>query len=405
MTTIKREQNIQKPKRTTTVDNDFYNACAMATIKLIRSVEKIEIKDYTKEDFQFPIIQKALPHIKTPEHRETVLSFLDSFGKSIRSSNEEHMKYLILDQLHAADPVLFFDFCQNQALSLEQVPSVFANIEKQLNRQVPKREAAVHLVCCYAIRRLLGDGTARSPLLVGPPGGGKSELVSQFAKVMTAAGISTETIFQSMTQESTPGAYNEGAMRLLGTSKHWSNGAPGNLYISISKPDVDMGIVLLDEVDKTQQRDYLVGLIDPKMPLQDTFIREVAPSVNLRNKTLLLLTANDPSQLQKGPEDPLWSRMEPTFLRPYTQEEMIGLAVEIISSDVDSPFQPSRNMVRKLAKQTVLELGNHVSFRAILDQINDKIFHQICKLKKPTIKRVPQAYQPARKPIGFNTVI
>jgi len=383
------------------IDAEFVRACTHKTFRAVKALNPTLIGNYIVADGNFPVISQAFSHIKTVKDRNAIVDFLQAIEKAVRSSNEDHMKFLILDSLHEADPALFFDFCKKSPLSHKEAATILKTIEREMNRRVPNRKVAVHLVCTYAIRRLLGDKTARSPLLVGPPGGGKSELVNQFTNALTDAGVVAKAIFQSMTQESSPHSLNEGAMRLLGTSKHFANGTPGNIYTNVSKPDVDMGIVLLDEADKTEQRDYLVGLLDPKTPLQDNFIREVVGDIDLRSKTLLLLTANDPAQLKRGPEDPLWSRMEPTFLQAYTREEMIGLAVEIISSDNDNPFQPTRKMVRKLAKETVAELGIEVSFRAILDQVNNKIFHAVFELDKSAEEECQHDFVPTKKLIGF----
>ncbi len=149
------------------------------------------------------------------------------------------------------------------------------------------------------------------------------------------------------------------------------------------------------------QQDYLVGLLDPKTPLEDNFIREVIKGVDLRSKSLMLLTANDPSRLNRGPDDPLWSRLEPTVLAPYTKLEMIDLAAQIVSSDTENPYQPTRSQARKLAKETLAELGEQTSFRSVLDRVNHKLFNCIFDWSETAANKSADTNVLARRRIGF----
>jgi hypothetical protein len=358
----------------TVVDGEFFEVCRTRFVKIMKTVQNVPISEYM-EGKQLRIISKAWPYIQTLQHKDQVIGFLDSLYRTVSGAQEENSKIRILNHMASADPAIFFDFC-SQPVQPAEAKKILQKLRQNLRRRVPNREHAVELICNYAIRRLIGDKTARSPLLIGPPGGGKSELVCQFAKAMTVVGIGSEAIFQPMTQDSNHMMANEGAMRLHGSSLHYSNGAPGCLYETVSKPEIRLGILLLDEADKTHQKDYLVGLLDPKTPLEDNFIREIVKGVDLRSKILMLLTANDASCLNRGPDDPLWSRLEPTLLQAYSGQEMIELAIQIVTNDPENPYRPTRTKARKLAKEAVADLGEKASFRAVLDRVNHKLFIQ-----------------------------
>ena len=385
------------------IDTEFIKTCSHNTFRAVKVLSPGLINNYIVADGNFPVVSEAFRHVKKIEDRNAIVDFLQSVEKAVRSSSEEHMKFLTLDNLHAADPRLFFDFCRSPLISGREAARVLKSLQRTLNQSMPNRKKEIERISKYVVRRLMGDQTVRTPLLWGPPGSGKSELVTQLVKALTEIGIEAKAIFQVMTQETSPLMQNEGGMRLLGTSRHFSNGTPGDLYTQVSKPDINLGLVFLDEADKTGQRDYLVGLLDPKTPLQDHYVREVIPSVNLRSKSLMLLTANDPSKLNRGDADPLWSRLDPLFLQAYTAEEMIGLAVEVICSDTDNPYQPTRKMVRKLAKETVQQLEAESSFRAVLDQVNDRLFYSSVGLERPDDDCIRPPSAKERKPVGFGS--
>lgn len=382
------------------IDPEFAKTCSTKCFHAARALAPAVVTNYIGSEEMFPIINQALPHAQTVADRNAIINFLQAIEKAVRSSSEDHMKFLILDSLYAADPGLFFDFCHKPPLNRSQARKLFKSLYRTLNRSMPNRKTEIIQVCQYVVRRLMGDATARTLLLWGPPGAGKSELATQVVKALSVAGIEAKGIFQVMTQESSPYQVNEGGMRLLGTSRRWSNGTPGDLYNQISSPHVDLGLVLLDEADKTQQRDFLVGLLDPKTPLQDQYIREVIPTVTLRHKSLMLLTANDPHKLNQGDADPLWSRLNPVYLRSYTQKEMIDITVNYLSGDPQNPYQSTSTVIRKLAAETLRQLGDKASLRVVLDQVNDKVFYTTLGLERPIDGEHVSAVT-KRKPIGF----
>ena len=386
---------------TKATDVELTKACGNRTFQIVKAVSPHALTKYLGHDGNFPMIGNAIAQAKTNKDKNAIVETLKSIGTAVISSNEDHMKHLILECLHGADPGLFFDFCRAPQLSLENAAQTLSKIQTSLNRTFPGRKEVVKQVSNYVVRRLIGDHTARTPLLYGPPGGGKSELATQLAKALTAAGIAATPIFQVMSQESAPQTHNDVGMRLLGSSKHYANGTPGDLYHLVSKPEVGVGLVLLDEADKSPHRDYMIGLLDPKTPLQDQFMREVIHSVDLRRKSLMLLTANDPKKLNQGESDPLWSRLEPVHLPSYTQQEMIGLAVDVICGSTESPYQPTRQAVRKLARETVHELGAKTSFRVVLDRINDKIYHATLGIEYQAKPLIQEPVPGQRRTIGF----
>ncbi|PLY05420.1 MAG: hypothetical protein C0622_01650, partial [Desulfuromonas sp.] len=287
------------------------------------------VSEHLAEEPILRIASLALADLKTAVELATVTLLLKKLYKYVKAEQEEHARGQLIDMIASADPALFFPFCRHPQLMEAEAKEFYRRMKRALNRRVPNRLEAVQWICAYVTRRLLGDQTSCSPLLLGKPGCGKSELATQAAEAMAEAGISAQAIFQPLTQDDSFRVDNSGAMRLLGTSFHYSNGKPGSLYDAVSKPETGVGLVLLDEADKTSFRDYLIGLLDPKTPLADNFIRELWTQMDMRSKSLMLLTANDPAPLNRGPDDPLWSRLDPVRLPAYTPAEMIELAVTL----------------------------------------------------------------------------
>ena len=367
-----------QPDRPPTVTvNTFIRDLTKEHAKFMGAVAPEIVREYLAGEKFFNVVRLALPHVKTTAHEKEVLVLLRKLLTLLKGAFEDHLKIRLLDSIANADPALFFTFCRQPILPGEQAQRFHKKLCKELKKRVPNREKVVDLISMYVLRRMLGDQSARTPLLFGPPGGGKTFAVSQLAKSMTAAGVCAEPIFQPMTQDNMLRNDNTAALRLLGSDLRYSNGTHGNLYEVIRDPEVSLGITLIDEADKSPSlNEFLVGLLDPKAPLEDNFVRSVSNTMDMRCKTLFLLTANDPSQLNSGPEDPLWSRLEPAHLPAYTEAEIVELAVNLATSP-ESPYQPTRREARKAARLSVAELGTGASFRALLDHMNGRLFRSI----------------------------
>lgn len=383
------------------VQEMFDFQCRERTKKIEKSLPRLSAVDFStyKTGDHLKIIQHAMPLLKTAADQNRALELLEALHRAISGGAEDHVKFRLLNSVALADPALFFPSCRKPMDKVE-AKALLPRLQRELNRRIPKREAAVSAVCKYAIRRMIGDTAARSPLLIGPPGGGKSVLVREFSRALTTVGVGAEVVFQPMTQDTGRVGENDAGMRLNGTSMHYSNGAPGSLYDAVCKPEVRVGIVHLDEADKTMQKDYLVGLLDPALPLEDNYIREVIKGVDLRCKSLILLTANDAKRLNRGPDDPLWSRLDPVVLEEYSEKEKIAVAVALLTKQQDSLYAADARRVRKLAKEAIASLGKQASFRAIIDRIQERLFDEEFGLQHS--KETPDLMPGQHRPVGFN---
>jgi len=383
---------------------DLAEHCRLRSKALLDAVRGVEKKDYLAASGLLKILDRAVELASTEEQREQVATFVSRLTRMVVGSPEEHQKQRCLAALAGADPGLFFPFCRGAAMPPEEGARFYAALREELNGRIPGRTGVVEQLSTFAARRMIGDRSTRTPLLHGPPGAGKSELANQFAAAATAVGLPTAAVFQSLTQEGTRQEQTD--MALLGSSLHYNNGTTGLVYDTVSDPALRLGVVVLDEADKTNNRDYLVGLLDPKNPLQDHFVREVMPAQDMRHKCLFILTANDTTRLGEGTADPLWSRLDPLHLRPYERDELVDLGTMALTRSVNTPYCPSIDLARSVIREALDELGDGANFRAILDLANQKLFYELL-LSTGTVNQRPGRQAPpvaapvSRRAIGF----
>ncbi len=150
-------------------------------------------------------------------------------------------------------------------------------------------------------------------LLYGSPGIGKTYFASSLAKRL---GVDWEVISAGGSQ---------GAFELVGTSKNWSNAAPGRVFRLLARSAFASSILLIDEVDKLgQERQFpvtpaLLDLLEEQSARQfrDTALDVVCDASRL----LVILTANDVEQVPA----PLRSRVQEVAVATPTPSERLAI--------------------------------------------------------------------------------
>jgi len=346
----------------------------------------------------------ALELAKTVAQREEVLSFLERFVGAFGSEEDEARSARIMGSVENCPPDVYFSFCRRPLLDPLGVKGFVEALRENLDRRVGNRAQLTQELALFAGRRLSGDRSAVTPLLVGPPGTGKSYIISQLAEAMTEVGIKTGTVIQQMTQSGRGDQSEEVPMRLLGTSKKWSNGDCGAIFSSLSKEMNQATVVFLDEAEKGGLRNFMVSLLDPKMPLQDSYIKELSASMDMSFRSLFILAANDDRFFFQGDDDPLGSRVSRIDVVPYSPAELRGVLTELALRDLAIYGVESESKVAAVVDGVMGSCGGDVSLRLLENAVKRELFVEstgIRLIQHPARQELTLAKQSQRKAIGF----
>ncbi len=249
-------------------------------------------------------------------------------------------------------------------------------ILQDLEGFLPLREDLARRLIGLLYRKISNSKVVRAPLMVGPPGTGKSFAVEALVKTLNKNGIRTELIRRTLV--SGEEAVKELGMYLLGTEVYYSNAFPGTLARMVARKDVDLVVVFLDELEKGLPHVYplLLNLLDPAQPLEDRFLQGVFAGYghDLRFKTFFVAAANDHKPIFEIPE--IKDRFEsPLMFKPYSAEEKIELVLKLFPREFGQTFRRRpKEEVRKIAQEVVRY--SQLSLRDILSLVEDRLLEQ-----------------------------
>lgn len=361
----------------------------------------LQVEGYTLP----PFLEQALQRACRQEQRDQVRVFLEALMVRCKGGSRSNSKLPTVGGiLQRIDPGLFFSFARKSLFQdKEQVKGFLLQVTRRLQALCPNRNAQIEELVLAVARRVMGDEDALYPLFYGPAGTAKTFLVELLAEVLSEAGLATRAIMQPMTQM---GGYNpannEIAMALQGTSAQWSDARYGMLLTQTMTAETRLCLTVLDEVDKCNLHDYLVTLLDPRQALQDSFLREFTPQIDMRHKCFFVLTANDISRLSSSANAALWSRLVPIEMPAYGREEALELVARLVGLRLD-PEEADESLVRELTAETFRNFpGQLPSVRTLIDDVKKRLF----KRQFPFLKGVQtKAVKSSSQTIGFKVEI
>ncbi len=363
-------------------------------------------KEILQEAMLPQVIEKAINKAQQATDFKKIVSFVKEFYRSKKFMDSKKDMAGLSEELADIDPALIFSFARKSILTNDNASEFVERVYSILTEKCPNRETPIAELLLTVVRRLLGDQDAVYPLLYGPPGTAKTFILEQLCDAFNEAGIKTNYILQAMTQN---GGYslqnNEVAMSLQGISSKWGTGRSGLIYANSFREDVDLTLVALDEVDKCGLQDYLVTLLDPRQPLQDSFWRELVPSIDMRSKVLFFATCNDVEIIRKGGKSALWSRMTPVEMDGYSHKESIDLVSNLVGNRTVAGKAASPDEIYKITAQVVNKYRHRSlpSIRSLIDQVNRQLYVKRFPSLNKVLGENQKEYCPAPG-IGFGAV-
>lgn len=317
------------------------------------------------------------------------IAFLDaaglrSFVERHRAKPEEKAKraQYIAERIRAAG---------HERRKLGELPDVWTQLIEDFQRDFPNFAELAEVLHDHFALHAMGDGrVAWSPiLLVGPAGIGKTEAARWLAARLS---LPFCVIDMASTQSSSP---------LAGSESFWSNSEPGVVFELLAYQPLANPVIVLDELDKTdQQRQYdplaaLYTLLEPRSARDfiDLSIRDFAIDASHVN---WIATANS----IEGIPAPLLSRMTVQHVQAPTPEQVAHIARQMYGrmraeSPWGSGFAPTLDdqVVDKLKNLPPRTLGLALK-RALGRAARDERDHiRVCDL--PALGSSP------RKAMGF----
>ncbi|WP_294770677.1 AAA family ATPase [uncultured Rhodoferax sp.] len=326
----------------------------------------------------------------SPAPRATAqIAFLDaaglrSFVERHRAKPDEKAKraQYIAERIRAAG---------HERRKLGELPDDWPQLIEDFQRDFPNFAELADVMHDHFALHAMGDGRVEwSPiLLVGPAGIGKTEAARWLAARLS---LPFRVIDMASTQSSSP---------LAGSESFWSNSEPGVVFELLAYQPLANPVIVLDELDKTdQQRQYdplsaLYTLLEPRCARDfiDLSIRDFAIDASHVN---WVATANS----TEGIPAPLLSRMTVLQVQAPTPEQVAHIAQQIYGrmraeGPWGSVFAPKldERVVEKLKNLPPRALGLALK-RALGRAAREEQDHI-------RVSDLPDVSSPSRKPMGF----
>jgi ATP-dependent Lon protease len=314
-----------------------------------------------KTDIQ-RLAEKVLAKLP-PQHHALI-------NRLVNKANDEDEEPWVFNYL------MFLDTLPWQKSPEPDVP--FRHVKRMLAKSHHGMEEIKDLVTEYiSVLKLQKDKT-KTPILlfVGPPGVGKSSICQSIGKAMKRP---VETVFLGGMEH---------ANQIRGDRKVYRGAEPGHIIKAFSRAKSSRPVIVLDEVDKAEQRvNYaLLELLDYT---QNHKFKDMYVDLEFdASGALFILTANSLDTIHPA----LLDRCEVIELSAYTEKEKIRIGRDFLLPKVRKDFGlhinhlcMDQNGIAKVVREYTDEAGVR-RLAKLLAKIGRKVARQVVE-KKRTHKR------------------
>ena len=333
------------------------------------NVLKLDLKKMMAKGDNQPMLEQLVDQMDEPG------IFLPKYRKPILKDLKNGKFHLIYNKINK-----IYEYCQKHYV-------------------VHSQEVLANIVMCL-FQRLNGSQIAKSPLLMGPPGTGKSYFPSILCEALNSVGIAT--ILLKVTCRWGDSGRDSLEMMLFGSDAYYSNGMPSTLFKEASFKKNRLILVFIDEIEKglPDCLPSLLKLLDPQEPLEDTFIKGIWPgySHDTRFKVFVILAGNNSEIISSIPE--LKDRVALIQLQSYSREQLVEIAVQMAERTFGYDFrnvygESLRRKAYKIIDKHLEMTGQLPSYRELSCALEmsliqeyfsflktEKLFHNVPKKRK-----------------------